>query len=39
MRTLDTQGIKAYIGTNFRAEIVTYVLKKEENRFFVTEKP
>ncbi|MBB1214183.1 hypothetical protein EII43_29610, partial [Klebsiella pneumoniae] len=32
------QGIKPYIGINFVAEIVTYVLKKEENRIFRVRK-
>ncbi|MEB8933049.1 hypothetical protein P4H03_30065, partial [Bacillus cereus] len=37
-KSLVYQGIKEYIGINFRAEIVTYVLKKEENRIFRVRK-
>ncbi|OTY48214.1 hypothetical protein BK745_00300, partial [Bacillus thuringiensis serovar alesti] len=37
-KSLVYQGIKEYIGNNFRAEIVTYVLKKEENRIFRVRK-
>ncbi|WP_241745209.1 hypothetical protein, partial [Bacillus thuringiensis] len=38
LQNLGTQGIKQYIGIDFRAEIVTYVLKKEENRIFRVRK-
>lgn len=35
-KTLQPQGLKTYIGTDFHAEIVTYVSRKERTRFFLT---
>ncbi|KAB2432016.1 hypothetical protein F8168_01685 [Bacillus cereus] len=38
IKTLVYQGKNEYKGINFRAEIVTLVLKKEENRIFRVRK-
>ncbi len=35
-KTLQPQGLKTYIGTDFHAEIVTYVSRKERTRSFLT---
>ncbi|MED2839918.1 hypothetical protein P4255_20840, partial [Bacillus wiedmannii] len=38
LKTLQPQGLQTYIGTDFHAEIVTYVSRKEETRFFLLKK-